>query len=489
MILNEQWHRVYRKISLLVEGGKSNTISEAAQVLSINRKTLEGRLKEDLNVTSDNFSTFPEILDKAEREEGRIVEEIYEDKDGNNWTIDSLDRRVKTLEDLIRVCNIDLTVWRVERWVANKWEVGGFNRATRELGEEGWVRPHGTGVLITHPLFQVKAWLVRVEPIAVMPVIHPIVVSAKLPKPKKSAATSPKRAIAVYDMQVGFRRLLQTGELMPFHDRRVLDIVLQIMRYKHFDAAVFGGDELDLSEWSTHWATEPEFYFTTQAAIIELHWWLSQFRQAAPNAEMTMLDGNHNRFTDAIVSNLKAAYQLRPADELHRDAVLTTPRMLALDALHIEYVDSYKNGSSRKWLTDELSFVHSDVARAGAGATAGEMANKNYSTTIYGHSHRRELASKTMLFRDKRTTITTFCPGCACHVDGRVPGSKEDNQWQQGIAVIEYTKDRHHIIPVEIEDGVALYDGIVFTATDRDADANKAIQTGMHQITKGGDAL
>src|SRR3990167_2740175 len=402
MILNEQWHRVYRKISLLVEGGKSNTISEAAQVLSINRKTLEGRLKEDLNVTSDNFSTFPEILDKAEREEGRIVEEIYEDKDGNNWTIDSLDRRVKTLEDLIRVCNIDLTVWRVERWVANKWEVGGFNRATRELGEEGWVRPHGTGVLITHPLFQVKAWLVRVEPIAVMPVIHPIVVSAKLPKPKKSAATSPKRAIAVYDMQVGFRRLLQTGELMPFHDRRVLDIVLQIMRYKHFDAAVFWGDELDLSEWSTHCATEPEFYFTTQAAIIELHWWLSQYRSAMPNAEMDMLDGNHNRFQDAIIANLRAAYQLRPADEFYRAAILTMSRMLALDDLHLNYIGAYDIGTARKWLADNLSLVHGDIARNSLGTTAGEMAKRNCATTIFGHIHRRETATKTMQFRDER---------------------------------------------------------------------------------------
>lgn len=29
---------------------------------------------------------------------------------------------VRTLDDLIRVCQIDTAVWEVERWVANKWE-------------------------------------------------------------------------------------------------------------------------------------------------------------------------------------------------------------------------------------------------------------------------------------------------------------------------------------------------------------------------------
>src|SRR3990167_1253300 len=479
------WDDIYKRLALLVEGEKVSTLREGAQLLGINRKTLTDNLISVFDVRAESLASFPEILEKHYRDTASVVEKIYEDKEQNTWSIDATDRRVKTLNDLIRVCKIDLDTWRVDRWVANKWEVGGYDRAEGDSGN--WHRDYGK--LKVHPLYQVKAWLSRINPIAIMPVLQPIQISSTVLKPKRQSNVGMKRALVIYDMQVGFRRNLQTNELIPFHDRRVLDIGLQIAQHKQVDNVIYGGDELDLSEWSTHWTAEPEFYFTTQAAIIELHWWLSQFRQAAPNAEMTMLDGNHNRFTDAIVSNLKAAYQLRPADELHRDAVLTTPRMLALDALHIENVDSYKNGSSRKWLTDELSFVHSDVARAGAGATAGEMANKNYSTTIYGHSHRRELASKTMLFRDKRTTITTFCPGGACHVDGRVPGSKEDNQWQQGIAVIEYTKDRHNIIPVEIEDGVALYDGIVFTATDRDADANKAIQTGMHQITKGGDAL
>ncbi|MCR4375658.1 MAG: hypothetical protein NUW22_12495 [Acidobacteria bacterium] len=57
---------------------------------------------------------------------------------------------VRTLADLVRVCEIDTDEWIIERWVANKWEVG-----TKA--------PDGT--VSTTPLFQVKAWLKRNAPI------------------------------------------------------------------------------------------------------------------------------------------------------------------------------------------------------------------------------------------------------------------------------------------------------------------------------------
>lgn len=58
--------------------------------------------------------------------------------------------RVKTLADLLRVCEIDVHEWIVERWVCNKWEMGAKDAA---------------GNLTSQPLFQVKAWLRRNAPI------------------------------------------------------------------------------------------------------------------------------------------------------------------------------------------------------------------------------------------------------------------------------------------------------------------------------------
>lgn len=57
--------------------------------------------------------------------------------------------QVRTLADLIRVCNIDTDEWTIERWVANKWEIGSLV----------------DGKILTKPLFQVKAFLTRNRPV------------------------------------------------------------------------------------------------------------------------------------------------------------------------------------------------------------------------------------------------------------------------------------------------------------------------------------
>jgi hypothetical protein len=54
--------------------------------------------------------------------------------------------RVQTLEDLIRVCQIDTSEWEVDRWLANKWEMGSTD-------EDGTPQ--------TTELYQIKAWLKR----------------------------------------------------------------------------------------------------------------------------------------------------------------------------------------------------------------------------------------------------------------------------------------------------------------------------------------
>jgi len=61
------------------------------------------------------------------------------------------DQRVRTLADLIRVCEIDTNEWQIERWIANKWAVGAVDPKT--------------GSVVTTPLFQVKAWLVLNRPV------------------------------------------------------------------------------------------------------------------------------------------------------------------------------------------------------------------------------------------------------------------------------------------------------------------------------------
>ncbi len=66
---------------------------------------------------------------------------------GNRWAISLPKTRIHTLEELVAYCEIDLSIWEVERFICNKWEVG--------IKDEG----------IT-PLFQVKAFLRKKQNIA-----------------------------------------------------------------------------------------------------------------------------------------------------------------------------------------------------------------------------------------------------------------------------------------------------------------------------------
>jgi len=64
----------------------------------------------------------------------------------NEMEAESVTEDIKTLEDLIGACNIDLKKWQIERWTANTWPVGMKSK---------------DGDVITKNLYQVKAQLKR----------------------------------------------------------------------------------------------------------------------------------------------------------------------------------------------------------------------------------------------------------------------------------------------------------------------------------------
>lgn len=69
----------------------------------------------------------------------------YTSFDSNTQSIElRTKKRVQTLEDLIEVANIDPSIWSIERWECNKWEVGAVD---------------DTGSIVVEPLYQVKAKL------------------------------------------------------------------------------------------------------------------------------------------------------------------------------------------------------------------------------------------------------------------------------------------------------------------------------------------
>lgn len=436
---------------LLRSGACDATWSALARALNYDKNTLRQSFFREFGINTPD-----EILGKMGSTMPKRMG-LQQEKTSNQWEITNNGPLVRTLDELLAACKVDLKIWSVRDYVVNQWQANA-----------------GGGQVM--PLYQVKAWLIRKNLEPITPIIAPVQVELQKIHIKKPERGKVRRSLIVADPQVGFRRRLHTSELVPFHDRRVLDIALQILQAEQMDDILLIGDCLDLSMWSMKFMAEPEFYWTTQPALIEWAWWLGQYRKAAPHARMKQHEGNHDkRMPDFIVANMKEAYELKAVDELQLPPAVSVPKLLALHSLGVEYVENYPDDTW--WLNKNVVIRHGNVVRGGEGDTAKAVVNKTTYTTIFGHIHRRESVSRRIKTREGHALQTAFCPGCACHIDGRVPGSSADDNWQQGLAVIEYTDDFENIIPIGVDNGMAMYNGKVFKAQDREKEINAMLMS------------
>ncbi len=451
-------------IEAMKRGGKNSWAAMAATV-GINEGTLRNAAKREWHVKTPMELLDPSMGGKAPEKTGTTVKE-----QANILEIDHVSEMVCTLEGALKASQTDLTIWDVRDHVINFWPLG------MKLKSAGSEEPYAM------QLCQVKVWLVRKNLKPIMPVIQPVVIDMPTVKARRQDnKIRLQRVLIVPDVHMGFRRAIHSQTLVPFHDRRVLDLAVQIFQGGDFSGVHFIGDCMDLSEFSTKFTPEPEFYFTTQPALIEWAWWLGQFRASSPRAELVEYEGNHDkRMGDMIVAYMRAAYGLRPVDEIELPPSLSVERLLALHSLRVEYVKGYPDNF--KWLNQNVMIRHGDTVRAGPGDSAKAVVNKTTYTTVFGHVHRTELVTRRLKTRDGDVIQRAFCPGCACHTDGRVPGSTSDQQWQQGLAVIEYTDSDETIVSIPISKGKAIYGGKIWMARGRDEEAEKLIRERLEQI-------
>jgi len=441
--------------------GRARNIKDLSLLLKVDRATLmQGFLR---NFGVRNFDKIVGFQKPASLMGDEQADKLDVEIDGNFAQITSVMvvDQIKTVAQLMKVAGIDPAEYEVLNPKIKKWDVA--LKLKQDKDHE---------VIKVVPSIYIEMPLRARHPKAFEPVIQPIQIDLpKLPKISKQKKGAVHRALIVNDPQVGFRRTLHTTELHPFHDRRVLDLALQIAQTEQIDHISFGGDCLDLSEWSSKYLPDPQSYWTTQPALLEWAWWLTQFRLAQPGAEIKELEGNHDlRMPTLVISNMRQAYKLRAVDELNLPPAMSVPRLLALHKLNIEYVDGYPDNGY--WLNRNVFIAHGDIVRGTPGATSNAITQRQAFTTIYGHVHRRELVSRRIKTHAGDLVYSAFCPGAACKIDGSVPGSKSTDQWQQGIAIIEYTEDSENTIPIAIQDGHAIYNGVQWQARERDKEIN-----------------
>lgn len=295
--------------------------------------------------------------------------------------------------------------------------------------------------------------------------------TVKLPpiKAKPRPVREHKIALILPDMQIGYFRNAD-GTLEPTHDETAIDISLAITRDMNPDLVILLGDNLDFPAFGKY-RLSPAFALTTQAAIDRATTLCAQLRQAAPNAQIKWIAGNHEeRLTNFVIDNASAAFGLRVGNAPKSWPVLSVPFLCDMDSYGVEYIPGYPAGMT--WINENLKVIHGTKHKSN-GSTAHAYLGTEKVSVLYGHIHRREWAERTRDDWDGPKTIMAASPGCLARIDGAVPSTKGSvdldgrpmtvvEDWQQGIGVVTYEDSGDHRFwyeQVPIHSGTAMFRG------------------------------
>jgi hypothetical protein len=285
----------------------------------------------------------------------------------------------------------------------------------------------------------------------------------------KQTARTGRVTCLLPDPQIGYRRF-DDGTLDPMHDEQAMAVAVQLIGAIKPDRVVNLGDYLDLAEFTSKFAVDPEFVLTTQPALDRGHLFLAEQRAAcSPETEFDLIGGNHDdRLALCVSKNAKAALRLRQAATPESWPVLSLPHLLRLDELGVTYTGAYPAG--------RIKVAASHGRQAPLLALHGEkldmqkQARSERQSTVQGHAHHFSMHAETYEVDAEPVEVESWSIGCLCRTDGAVPSTKggsddkgrpwrRHESWQQGIAVVTETEDGWWLEPVRIRDGVALWNG------------------------------
>lgn len=440
--------------------------NKVAKRLGISR---EAARKSAYRYADHNQLPRPPRTPKGKIEKNEPFVNVSDKRVGNERILTSYSPMITTPDELIEFCKIDLTKWIIAREEATAWTT-----PSKDIEKDLKI----TDSVVTGTIRQssdmrfgqnirVFVSLLPRHPEKIYPVIEQVEVAASYRKPVHVTRSIFTRHLILGDTQFGFRKATDGSfkPLINFHDRRVLDIALQIAEVAQPDHIHFLGDLFDMSEFTDKFTKSGDCYFTLQPALDEAFWWLIQFSDFS---KTSIHEGNHDkRLPYAIRNHLPFAYQLRPAtlSQIVAPAVLSIESLLNLGTLGITWIPDYPK--DQVFLAPSLVINHGLIARAGSVETARAVA-KGYLSEIFGHIHRREYSTGVRRDATGLHEVTGVSFGCACYIDHRVPGHKPTQDWSQGIGIVDvYPDGSFDIQPIAIYEGEAAYNGQRFTARDR----------------------
>lgn len=282
---------------------------------SLDRMYKAYRKKQEQNKTTKaRCSSKP----KTEEYKGQEVEKDYKEKTG---IVTTRSLNIKTVEELLKVAEVDTDIWEVERSLINSWEVtvGGIKT--------------GTGQCETFTNYQVKVWLKRVSPavdalkelyerIKNCSPIVPLIKRPDIMDPKMNRSVNRELEISLFDLHLGLRCFKGASDLDWTPDdaeimtMAMLDELIKLTKtFGPFERIVFpmGNDFLhtdNVYNTTTSFTSQPEADAWQNVflrgellglAIVE------RMKEIAP-VKVIVIPGNHARHSEIALGRILAAH-------------------------------------------------------------------------------------------------------------------------------------------------------------------------------------
>lgn len=367
---------------------------------------------------------------------------------GNNIYINSKAGNPRTIDDVYKEYKINKDEWTVERFRVNEYDQS----------------PNFTCHQIRADLKHIKPELCEYPPIQ----------AVRLPRPNKIIHKKPKKGLKKFliipDLQIGYSKNQETGELVSFHDFRCMDIYLQIAKKFKPDEIIFLGDMLDLPAFGKY-QLKPEYHFTTQASLNTLRLFIDDL--LPHTSKLVYLYGNHEaRFRNSMIDYNVEACNLKKVDfKAKAPDTYSLEYFLDLDNIGVQYISEYPQGEY--YINNNFACSHGHLVGGGSGQTVNKIIQADpHVSRMVGHIHRCEQATKTTYKMGVPHTNSAFSCGCGAKLGDAVPQHSTRPNWQQGFST-GFFEDGDGLFNVRlhhIEQGSAVFDGSIIQA---DVDYNK----------------
>jgi predicted phosphodiesterase len=236
----------------------------------------------------------------------------------------------------------------------------------------------------------------------------------------------------------------------PFADPAALRVLYAVLKDLKPQLVVHHGDLLDCYGISRY-DKDPKHRVSLDKEIQQAAEHLATVARIAPKARRILIKGNHEDRLRRLLWN-EASGPLREVLSLAKvEERLSWPSLLDLAGSGWEWQDT------KEILFGKMILKHGSVVRQGSAMSARAEQGRYSKSGISGHTHRMGSYNQS----DWNGVHGWFELGCMC---GLNPTYVEDPNWQQGFAVVTWSKRRDYfsVEPVHISKGRALFRGTLY---------------------------